>query len=509
MCLPGKAATRGGGGMYAMRRLLLALLALCCRGCAPGASAAEAAHQLFAPYEGASAADEGPSPGALVAPEVLATYDRDPKVSVVSARRVSVLCEGMTGDTRTIRFEYEGEAYVARRTNYEFHQEVGGRHAWTGELRGRVGHVALVWTDSCELASFHLMMTLQDGARGTTNVVRSLTSLECEGGGRRSVGGGGCVWMARLRAEPRMEVPPELTRRRALEALEAPEAEGEEEEEGGEEKDGDVRLLELLTEGGDPGALEYFESKGGRRLAEEGSVLMPSGRRLDDGSNIKVLWVYTPASAARYGEAALVSMIIGGVATANQALANSGLRFRFRVAHILKTTWNRDEMGHVAALDDLNARAVRGVEAARNRYRADMVQLVIDNPQYCGYGNLMSSASTSFAGYARSVVYGGCFATYSHVHELAHNMGCQHNEANAVQGSGDWPYGKGWRYCYGETDPPLFRTVMAYSCGGSGRVPYFSSPRVYYGGRPTGNAGADNVRVLRANKYVVANFRVG
>jgi hypothetical protein len=50
---------------------------------------------------------------------------------------------------------------------------------------------------------------------------------------------------------------------------------------------------------------------------------------------------------------------------------------------------------------------------------------------------------------------------------------------------------------------------MSYSCAGATRVPYFSSPVITYGGRPTGNAGADNAKVLQLTHYTAANFKQG
>ncbi|KAG5184518.1 hypothetical protein JKP88DRAFT_150792, partial [Tribonema minus] len=228
-----------------------------------------------------------------------------------------------------------------------------------------------------------------------------------------------------------------------------------------------------------------------------GTVTLASGRRLDDGSVIRVLFAYTTPTRDRWGHSTIVSMIVGGVASANQALSNSGAGFKIVAAHIMHAQWSHDSSGHIVSLSALNYGEVPGIVAARKLYKADLVQMVIDNGEYCGYGNLMDTASSSFGKYAHSVIHGGCYAQLSHVHEIGHNLGARHDAADSTA-STTWPYALGWRYCDdGKGAGPYFRTVMSYSCPGAARVPYFSSPNKFYQGLPTGNAGADNARVLR------------
>jgi hypothetical protein len=98
---------------------------------------------------------------------------------------------------------------------------------------------------------------------------------------------------------------------------------------------------------------------------------------------------------------------------------------------------------------------------------------------------------------------------YSFGHELAHNMGSNHDRANGSAALYPYSYG------YWALDNS-YRTVMAYDCpnGGCSRVPYFSNPNVSYNGYPTGisydvdpNRAADNARSLNEARFVVANFR--
>jgi hypothetical protein len=78
---------------------------------------------------------------------------------------------------------------------------------------------------------------------------------------------------------------------------------------------------------------------------------MPSGRRLDDGSIVRVLWVYSNRSRDRWGEGTIMSKIAGGVASANQALQNSNAGFKLQAAAVIHVDYN--DASHV---DSLNVR---------------------------------------------------------------------------------------------------------------------------------------------------------
>jgi hypothetical protein len=70
-----------------------------------------------------------------------------------------------------------------------------------------------------------------------------------------------------------------------------------------------------------------------------------------------------------------------------QVLANSGAGFKIQAAALQYTSWAEPAGGHVAALNALDAGQVTGIAAARNLYKADLVQLVINNEEYCGYAS--------------------------------------------------------------------------------------------------------------------------
>ncbi|KAG5175903.1 hypothetical protein JKP88DRAFT_283269 [Tribonema minus] len=425
---------------------------------------------------------------------------------VGSVQQGELRCDsmGLSASMMSLKFQFKGILYYAARTHYQMFPDQGGRHAWMGELVGQVGFVNIVWDDACSPSVFQLDVHLEDGADNTRRVI---TSVPCSPSTATSKQ---CTWLATVETDLREEYHEED--RRMWEKLAAAEAPNPDRD----AFDKDLALLQqMLT--GDSAATEVFARSGGRRLHEEGAVLMPSGRRLDDGSVVRVLWLYTNRVRDRWTDATITSKIVSGVVSANQALINSNAGFQLEAAAIINIDY--DDVSHVQSLSDLsysaipgdlNYSAIPGVTFLRDFYRADLVQMIIEAPEYCGYGNLLSSASSSFASYGYSVVYSDCIASYSHIHEIGHNMGCQHNVENSGQTT-VWPYGDGYRYCNdGVTQAPYFRTIMSYACTGATRVPYFSSPNIYYQGVATGTAAtADNLRVLLQTKYTVANFRQG
>jgi hypothetical protein len=54
--------------------------------------------------------------------------------------------------------------------------------------------------------------------------------------------------------------------------------------------------------------------------------------------------------------------------------------------------------------------------------------------------NLFAAVYAQMRGF--SVVYSDCIVSYSHIHEIAHNMGCEHDTTNSGH-STFWSYGEG------------------------------------------------------------------
>ncbi len=174
---------------------------------------------------------------------------------------------------------------------------------------------------------------------------------------------------------------------------------------------------------------------------------------------------------------------------------------RLRLVHMAEVPYV-EAGGFSAHLNWLSSDAA--VAALRDTYRADVVDLMVQDTQFCGIASLMVNVSPSFASSAFSVTARSCaVGNFSFAHELGHNMSAHHDPANG--GSAAYPY------AYGHFVNGSYRTVMAYSSecsSGCTRVSQFSNPDVSFLGAPTGIANArDNHRALNNTADVVANFR--
>jgi len=119
--------------------------------------------------------------------------------------------------------------------------------------------------------------------------------------------------------------------------------------------------------------------------------------------------------------------------------------------------------------------------------------------------------NSNFGAYAFSVVeefnpevYGD-FSLSSFVHELGHNLGCDHNRENAYGGVRPYSYG----YWFTGADAISYGTVMSYV---GTRLPFFSNPRISdqghaLGSEPDRTDAAFNALTLSETGAVAASFR--
>jgi hypothetical protein len=148
------------------------------------------------------------------------------------------------------------------------------------------------------------------------------------------------------------------------------------------------------------------------------------------------------------------------------------------------------------------------IRSLRDKLAADMVVLVSENSDYCGWASWVNT-NNSIDAYA--VVSSGCLSNHSLAHEVGHLQGLDHNREDGGNG-GFYPYGYGYRVCASNG----FRDVMSYNCPTIGvpRVLQFSNPNVYYNGYPTGvsydlspSTAAETWRALNNSATRVAAYR--
>ena len=186
----------------------------------------------------------------------------------------------------------------------------------------------------------------------------------------------------------------------------------------------------------------------------------------DAGVQIDVMVIWTPAArAAAGGTSAIQSLVNLAVANANTAYANSAVTQRLRLVYSGEMSYtevgpvDRPRAGWPLAGRRLSRHRPRASQHLRRRRRdaarrglrqcGDVWHWLPDDigvDRFCQQRLQSSSIGLCAAG------------NLSYAHELGHNMGLQHDPANA---SGSPAYS----YAYGYQQPAgAFRTVMAYAC---------------------------------------------
>ncbi|CAM9444977.1 unnamed protein product, partial [Ectocarpus sp. 13 AM-2016] len=385
------------------------------------------------------------------------------------------------------------ETVIAERTSYS---SIDGsvlpdgntRKTWLGEVvdpepaaDSVPRTVSMTWTNPCNPETF-LLKLVSRNSDGSTSVV---TSIPCEAGSSSEI----CMMELEVffNDESKIELEaPSGTSSTAF--VEAPNDSSKEQE---------SRMLN-----------ERRASSTNGRKRSLGAQGLPSGRSLQGTTVIDVMVLYTPEAASERGitEAQLLTRIVEGMVTLNQAITNSAIaNLEYRLVRAEELPYSQMVYDPDAATIDtepeLYAMASNpDVHDLRDDYQADLVQMVGYFPGTCGIA--FDATGNDALGY--SLVDSSCFDNLSHTHEIAHNMGCHHDRSNSDV---DTAYSHGWRYCTGTV---TYRTVMSYSsngCSGVPRVNYFSNPDVSLGGVPTGTATNDNARCIEDSMEAVAEFR--
>jgi len=151
---------------------------------------------------------------------------------------------------------------------------------------------------------------------------------------------------------------------------------------------------------------------------------------------------------------------------------------------------------------------VDDAHSKRDTYAADVVAMLIDAPGTCGRAWIGPRKDRMFSVTSHNCATGN----YSFGHEIAHNMGCNHDRGTKKACSSP-------NSNYGYRDPlSRFRTVMSYQCesgqcdnnrGNScTRIPRFSTPssRYNWDGLPIGTPVTNNALQINSVKEEVAAY---
>ena len=196
---------------------------------------------------------------------------------------------------------------------------------------------------------------------------------------------------------------------------------------------------------------------------------------------IDILFLYTESTlGGAGGEAGVLSLIDLAIAEANAVFDNSHLPVRANLIHAEKTSYvNSGSIGTDLGYLGAGRGGIANPSTLKSQFGADLVTLIseTDNNGWGGVASILK-VPTGNQNSTTSVLnrrwIGAGFFLY--VHEMAHNLGCQHDRRNAkntngVLSPGVFPYSLGFRF---EADNVTHVTVMAYDPGIY--LPFFSDP---------------------------------
>jgi len=258
-----------------------------------------------------------------------------------------------------------------------------------------------------------------------------------------------------------------------------------------------------LVQQGDASALRPKPSNAPvETKAAERSDKKPSPPSGGGDVTIDVIVAYTKKAASNYADVKR-ELIDLAIEEGNESFRVSSLgQVKLRLVHAYETDYVEEgaaHFDHVWRFADKGDGYMDEIHALRDRYKADVAVLIVDDPKGCGLATrVFADADEAFA-----VVHHECAAsTYSLAHEIGHIIGARH-DLNLDKMMTPFAYGHGY------VNGTKWRDIMSYkeSCGGCPRVPVWSSPLVKIKGEPAGTPELDNARVIREQAARVAAFR--
>ena len=270
--------------------------------------------------------------------------------------------------------------------------------------------------------------------------------------------------------------------------------------------EGDASIMRPVTKGmRPPKSLQGDKGKKKQQTAlatkDKAGAKAKGAKAGPDDIVIDVIVAYTKKAAANYADVKR-ELVDLSIEEANESFRMSNLgHVKLRLVQTYQTDYVEEgtHFDHVWRFADKGDGVMEEIHALRDKHRADVAILIVDDPKGCGLATrVYADAEEAFA-----VVHHECAATsYTVAHEIGHLIGARHNLAfDKIMAP--FPYGHGY------VNGTKWRDIMSYkeSCGGCPRVPVWSSPNVQVKGEPAGTPQLDNARVIAEQAARVAAFR--
>lgn len=244
-------------------------------------------------------------------------------------------------------------------------------------------------------------------------------------------------------------------------------------------------------------------------------ILMFSSFQVGALSVIDLLIVYSPeAGQAGNGKEAMQQLAMAAVREMNAAHERSLSDVRFHLVGAVPSEENQagtSTSSNLRAIREAQDGTLDEIQGLREAYGADIVTYIFDNDSgsNVGLANSLTSLDPSFSEKAFNVIVRRkAYGDWVLAHEIAHNLGAEHDRGNVngLPGLTDCAYGE-----FYDVNGEGVHTIMAQSRF-SERIGYFSNPNVKLEGTALGTVTppeecADNVSAMNMAGPFVAEFR--